>query len=171
MDYKVCDHPVPNGAIARLWILAFIWLAGFSLGTFSGSASDPSYSMMLQLSQKPMSIVGLLGVICLSFLLTAFAVYFQPFYGLILVAFLKAFSFGFVSVLLKASFGSVHWFPRGMLMFSDLGCITVLGILWHRLIHGDGSYSSIAKATIFSLAFGLVDISVVAPLLETSGLF
>ncbi len=171
MKYGVCNFPVPGNPKRYLFLFSVFWLVGFYLGTFVGSVSGISSSLMLRSSFGSLSIVGLISVIFFPLFVLAFAIYVRRYPLLLLISFFKSFSYGFTSVLILLAFGDVHWFIKGILMFSSTGCSVVFCVLIYRLITGAVTSRSILSGAIWDVLFGLADFWFVAPLLSASGLF
>lgn len=116
-----------------LWILAFSFAAGLAAGSFSCSSAEfNSVSWMRGAADSPVSIVGLLGVICLPFIFSAAAVFMNQIWLLIPIAFCKALSFIQVSLGISKAYGSAGWLMRFLLMFADIVCLPVLVFFWVR---------------------------------------
>ena len=110
-------------------ILAFTWCAGLILGAYTAILADiPFFSMMRTAPDARVSIPGLLAVMLLPFLFSAFAVYVSSLWLLVPIAFSKAFLFSYLSTGLSAVAGTSGWLLRFLWMFSD--CLTVPVLLW-----------------------------------------
>lgn len=168
---------ISKGSEFPLWwrrgcraLLALAFCIGLILGIFSaGIAGETFFSMMRGAAYSTVSIPGLLSMILLPFLFTAFAVYFSHPWLLLLIGFGKAFSFGLCSCGVMWAFGSAGWLIRMLLIFSDGMILPVLMWLWLRHISGrKPSFSrDLAVCAAFALFIGGFDYCVVSPFLVT----
>lgn len=148
-------------------LLAF----GFMLGLFAGcliffSAESESASWMRAAADSRVSIVGLLSVILLPFLFSAFAVFIGQPWLLLPMAFCKAVSFSMVSLGLMVSFGSAGWLMRILLMFPDLLTLPLLFFFWLRCASGEGlKVWSCLGCLMVALAIGSMDFYIISPFL------
>ena len=116
-------------------VLDFFWLSGLASGAAASIyAGDSLVSMMRAASVGCVSISGLLSVLVLPLLFSAFAVYIRQIRLLFPIIFIKAFSFSFVSMALDSSFGSAGWLMRILLPFGTSVSLPVLWWFWNRSI-------------------------------------
>lgn len=149
-------------------ILACAWIAGFAGGIFcSFCASNSLFPTMRAAVSGCVSIHGLLSVVLLPLLFSAFAVYISQPWLLIPLAFIKTFVFSFLAVGIMAAYGSAGWLVRSLLMFSDGLMLPVLWWYWSQCL--ERSCISVWKAWAGVLAFsaliGSVDYCVISPFL------
>ena len=144
------------------------WCLGLVLGICYVSQADGSFFVLMRrAAESPVSIVGLLAVLVLPFLITAFAVLISRPQLLILLAFLKAFSFGACACCVDQAFLSAGWLLRIFLMFSDLLSLPVLLWLWLRCISGERrrTVRDLVFSGVLLAAVGTVDYCLVSPAL------
>ena len=148
--------------------LAFAWFAGLLVG--SGLALLPganSTSMMRMTLCSPVSISGLLAIMYLPLLFTAFAVYISQIWFLIPICFFKAFFFSYVAAQFSLLLPSGAWFLRFLVLFSDCLAIPVLYMIWIRACNQTGRevFRSCALAgSMFSL-IGIIDYCIISSFL------
>ena len=172
MKFDFCNFRVSKTSRFFPFAVLAIWFLGFFLGTFAGSFSEPSFaSMMHRYSFVSVSIVGSIFVICLPFLLLIFSILIHRVSLLLLISFLKSFAFGFVSFWFLIAFGELHWFIKGFLMFSNIGCSYIFVIFLYLFMTGTVSTYTILLGMGMDIILGLVDFCIVAPALSTSVLF
>ena len=118
--------------------LASCFASGLAAGCMAFfSAECETASLMRAAADSRVSIVGLLSVIFLPFLFSAFAVYLRQPWWLLPIAFCKAFSFALVFLGITAAYGSAGWLMRLLLMFSDLWTLPLLCYFWLRYATGE----------------------------------
>lgn len=148
--------------------LASSWLLGLIVGCLIFYAAGyECVSWMRAAADSRVSIVGLLSVIILPFLFSAFAVYISHSWLLLIVAFGKAVSFSLVSLGILISFGSAGWLMRFLLMFSDLCALPLLFLFWMRFISGERRIT-LRSGLLFSaagLVIGSIDFYLISPIL------
>ena len=150
-------------------LLAFLMLLGFLCGIFLTVNSDPSsVSLMRTAALSRVSIVGLLTVLLLPFLLSAFAVYTSSTYLLFPVCWLKAFSFSHSAGMISLAFGNAGWLVRWLLLFSSGLSLPVL--IWFCMRHGDGTHRKdllrdFSVCMVLVLLIGSLDFRVISPFL------
>lgn len=140
------------------------WCFGFLLGCVTGLSAEPSFFPLMRWTfSGSMSIVGLLSILCLPYLLTAFAVIYRIPRFLFIVSFLKAFLLGFTCALLKICFGEVHWVFMSLVLFTDFFSLLILMVLWLRAIQGCCLVSQIITGLCLSLGIGVFDFVFISP--------
>ena len=168
---KHLNHKLPNWwrCTCRLF-LALSWCAGLFLGILAASAaSETLVPLMRGTVTAPVSIFGLLAVIFLPFLFSAYAVYFAEPWLLLIVSIFKAFSFAFCSFGLCLAFGQCSWLVRFLYLFSDVFSIPVLYCFWLRNISGR-TRSSRRECIVFgiiTLVIGCIDYWLISPFLTS----
>ena len=148
--------------------LAFAFISGLLMGcVIQLSAEFDSYSWMRGTPDAPVSIVGLLSVILLPFLFSAFAVYSSQRWLLIPIAFCKALSFALVACGIGAAYGSAGWLMRILLMFTDIFSLPLLVLFWVRYCGGERRLTLHSVFTYFTAAacIGSIDFFVISPFL------
>jgi hypothetical protein len=148
---------------------ALSWGCGIFLGCwiFRFAGSDlPAW--MLQASEEPLSMVGLLSAALLALLFSATAVYFSLPGLLLVIAFWKAFLIGWFSCGIYAAFGSAGWLVCQLFMFTDLCSGVLLYAYGSRFITGNRQYFPAFSClfAVFGCLIAAVDYSFVAPLLR-----
>lgn len=112
------------------FILAICWLLGLLFGVICYAFSGPdTVSLMRGVVFCPVSIVGLLNAVLIPFLLSVLFVALSVPKMLLVICFVKAFSFSFVSLGILMSTDCGGWFVRYFLQFSD--CIMIPLFYWY----------------------------------------
>lgn len=97
-----------------------VWISGFLLGCLvAGAAEPPVSSLMLRAFAAPMSIDGLLTAYFLPFLFAATAAYLKFGRLLLIMCFIKAFSFAFLACCSLACMDAA-WLLVPVLLVSDV---------------------------------------------------
>lgn len=134
MKYLFSDDSTRWRRRIALAVLAACWLTGLLLGIFYAARAGDTYSLLMRMAPScRVSISGLAASALLPFLFAAFAVYISKPELLILVCFLKAFSFACCGFGVMDAFGSAGWLIRPLLQFSD-GC-TIPLLCWFSIRH------------------------------------
>lgn len=149
--------------------LACAWCAGLLSGCIFGtvSASFP-FSLMRTAMLRPVSIFGLLTVLYLPLLFSAFAVYISQIWLLIPICFLKAFAFSFLAAACSVQQASGGWLLRFLLLFSDCLAIPLLYWVWYRACcrsRRDALYSDLVAGFLL-LPIGAMDFLYISPFLS-----
>lgn len=111
--------------------LAFFFSLGLGFGILSASCSEGTYvSLMRGLCMTPVSIVRLLIVRLLPFLICALIIYKFSSRLFIPLAFLRAFSYGYVLRLVYMAFPGAGWLVWLLLLFSDTAGVFLLFFFW-----------------------------------------
>ena len=148
--------------------LALAWIGGLLLGAMlSVSADKLLTSTMRAAVSGSMSISGLIAVVLLPLLLSAYAVYFSQPVLLISTVFLKAFLFAYTGIAVLISYPASGWLIQCLLMFSDALMVPFLWWVWLCATSGsrNPSLRRIVACTVWSALVGCVDITVIAPFL------
>lgn len=152
----------------NVWILAFVWLAGFVSGAVLSHLTGTSIiSLMRAATESRVSIVEL--VICNIFplLLTACAVYYSIPVAAECIIFFRALSYGYIVLGVLTAFGFGGWLIGILLLFSS-GIVNSL-ILWLMLctdkMHNQAFGSSVAVSVSSALVVTVVDYLYIAPFL------
>lgn len=152
-----------------VFLLAFCWIGSILLGIYLGSDASVFNALMYRAFCSPVSIVGLVSVLLLPFLFSAFAVYIARPSLLLAVCVWKGFSFSFLSVGLLRIFSSGGWLLRQLLMFSSLCQLSVLYWFWIHHISGERKFSlgkAVAVVALFVL-IGCADYCCISPFLAS----
>lgn len=168
MNVRICRNLPQWWCRACTPVLALSWSLGLFAGVFFGIQAGPSVlSLMRAASVSRVSIVGLLICNVLPFLISAFAVSLQRSLLLPVIAFLKAFSFGFCAMAIVRAFGTAGWLVGGLLLFSD--CLSLPALCWFWLRQADGRCVQLKKDLITGLLVtaiaGILDCCLIAPFL------
>ena len=159
--------PFKSHSCKESWFyLACSFFSGLILGVFvSTTARDSLFSLMCTAEFGCVSIVGLLFVIFLPFLFSAFAVYICQSWLLIPIAFIKAFCYGFSYFGIAESFGAAGWLFQSLLMFSDTLLMPVLWWFWMRITSDkrNSLFVSTALTAIVTIVIGSFDYIIVSP--------
>lgn len=146
--------------------LLLCWILGLLLGMISAAGAGDSFFLMMRGADNlTVSIPGLLLVTALPFLFTAFAVFFSQPWLLLLLAFMKAFSFGFCAFGIMAVYGTASWLVGFLLMFTDACTMPLLMWLWLRHCDLSGQRFSRDVVVCFAaaLVLGIIDICLISP--------
>ena len=127
-------------------VLACSWIAGLFLGIFISGKVSLDLDILAVAFQNRSSII-LMTVMLLPVVASVFVQYAQQLWMLPLVAFLKSFSFAYVSRIIFIHFGSAGWLIQFLVMFSDCILLPVLWWFWCRLLQ-DKQRSSISLAVL-----------------------
>lgn len=148
--------------------LALIWIFGLIAGCILFFSAEPEFSSLMPMAVGGrVSIVGLLSVILLPFLFSAFAVFISQSWLLLPLAFCKAVCFSYVSLGVMEAYGSAGWLMRLLLMFSDIAVLPLLYGYWQRYISGDRQFG-IWPGLLFlvgGLCIGSMDYCLISPFL------
>ena len=149
-------------------ILAVVWLIGLFVGMYLGSNADNSYFLLMRMALNTrVSIVGLLGISCLPFLLSAYAVYLGKPKLILLVCFCKAVLFTSCGYAVLISFGSAGWLIRLLLQFSDIVLLPLY--CWFSIRHIHGKETTLKRDTavciLAAACAGSIDYCLVSPFL------
>lgn len=99
------------------------------------------------------SIVCIFSLLCLPFMISLLASFWNVRGLIYLIAFGKAFLFSFVSLGIFLSFGSAGWLVYLMLMFSQMCSLPVLYWFWIYCLNHRQSPSSLEVFSLLSLFF------------------
>ena len=147
------------------YILVFTWIFGLVLGLYAALRSGDSFALMMRGFDLTVSISGLLLMVALPFLLSAFAVYFSQPLLFLLTVLGKAFVFGYCSCGLVTAYGDAFWLMQLLLMFSDFASLPFLMWFWFRCAHGavkNHIKTWLVLAAVVT-ALVVVDICIVSP--------
>ena len=151
-----------------VFLLALAFLSGLLVGcVIQLSAEFDSLSWMRGMADAPVTIVGLLSVVFLPFLFSAFAVYASQRWLLFPIAFCKALSFALAACGISIAYGSAGWLMRFLLMFTDILSLPLLAFFWLRYSGGGRRLSLYSVFTYFAAAacIGSIDFFVISPFL------
>ena len=138
--------------------LAFFWMLGLLAGGWLFSSPDNSVSSLMSLALfRQASIVGLVGVLLLPFLITAFAVLLRWQWLLRTAVFCKALSFSCVALGILYFFGEGGWLAFPLLMFSSVCSLPVLWMYWLRPGDGEWGYGALL------ILIGSLDYFIISP--------
>lgn len=149
-----------------LCLLCSVWLVGLVFGVLAASGLDDTYfHLMRPLDSHGLSIFRQLAAVYLPFLFAAYAVSIDKSKLILILCFLKAFSFSFCGCLIFILYGSAGWLVRFLLLFSDV--ITIPALFWFCLRHIDGQILSAKRDLILCALLATVvvciDYFVVSP--------
>ena len=110
-------------------LLSGCWLTGLLFGLlFAPYAGEIYVSLMRSAPLCSVSIVGLIAVVLVPFLLSAFAVHCKKAGLLLFLCFCKAFMHALCAGGISLAFGNADWLVRFLLLFSD--CCTLPLFCW-----------------------------------------
>ncbi len=148
----------------RVTMLAFIWLAGLTVGTLIAARFSTTVSFTLRFHPSFLQILFLsLLPLWLSFLAFCGSAAF-----LFIIAFLKAVSFGFSSVLLICFFGEAGWLIRFLMMFSGVFSVCITWIVWLTHIANQDRRPTLGfvMATLAIAFVSYLDAYVIVPIVQ-----
>ena len=148
--------------------LAFAWLIGLLLGSVLALLSAPLHASLMRRGLcLPVSISGLLTILYLPLLCSAFAVYISQNWLLIPISLFKAITFSFVAVGCSLLQPSGSWLLRLFLMFS--GSFSLPGLYWFWYCGCNRGRNETFKAgvivSVLFLLFGILDYRYISPFL------
>ena len=140
-DLQLLQMQVPSLRLPKWRICrpAIGWVTGLILGIVLSYRTDFIASLMRGILSEPVSIVGLFAVSLLPYFLTALAVFVSKPGWVPIIAFCKAFCFGFCAAAMDRCFGSTSWLLRFLIMFSDIYTSPVLLWVWFGCGKGEAS--------------------------------
>lgn len=150
-------------------LLALAFLGGLLVGAYVHIAAEyDTVSWMRGALDGHVSIVGLLSVIFLPFLFSAFAVYASQRWLLVPIAFCKAVSFAQSACGISVAFGSAGWLLRFLLMFTDILTLPLLVLFWLRYCGGGQKlkWFSVFPYLCAAASIGSVDFFMISPFLS-----
>ena len=123
--------------------LSLVWLCGLAMGLiFHCIIGSVFASLMSGILSESVSIVGLVCVIILPFLLSAFAVYIDLRWLLYPICFGKTMLVSLIASSVWVQFGSAGWLAWLLTMFSDMISLPLLYRYCMRHVSGFSSFSS-----------------------------
>lgn len=155
---------------ACIFMLFLLWIFALVFGCFLGAnVQGSTVSWMRAAPVRCVSIVSMLAVSLLPFLITAFAVYSTQTWLILPLAFFKAFSFAFFSVMLIFAFQGSGWLVRFLLMISDFAFLPLLFWLWVRALCGSCEYlyRDILICSVISTVVSFLNYFIVSPFLAS----
>ena len=147
--------------------LACSWILGlfFGLWAVRYTAFDPSVLRASFLNYTPISIIS---VALLPVLISVLAVFTEQSWLVLVVGFLKAFGFSYVSYLVTSGYGAAGWLIQFLVMFSDCLSLPFLWWFWCVLLKSERLCGSLLfPAAIAATAIGILDFRVISPFLST----
>ena len=152
----------------ELRVLAYTWIFALILGAgLAVSADKLLASTMHAAISGCVSISGLLAVVLLPLLLSAYAVYYSQPFLLVSVVFLKAFLFAYTGAGILILYPASGWLIQMLLMFCDTLSLPFLWHIWLCAV-SDWQGSILARITtsaFVSVLIGCVDLTLIAPFL------
>lgn len=147
-------------------ILAFCWISGLLCGMVTSLSAGPSLIGLMRSSlSRSVSIFGLLCIGFLPFLIAITVVSLSKTKWIILICFVKAFLFSFVSIGIFSRFGSASFLLRLLLLFSDCFCVCLLYFLSLRVLSSPPKQQKLLFVFLFSLEFLVrsIDYRIISP--------
>ena len=146
-------------------LLVFFRFLGLLFGVVVSAGADHSFLLLMRSSFSSVSIVGLLLVAVLPFLFAASAVFLSNRFLVFLIAFLKAFSFGYCVSGLAAVYGNGFWLGCFLLMFSDFASLPVVMWFWIQCIGSSRKHlgSQLFLSLMISSVFAFADYWIISP--------
>lgn len=149
-------------------LLALSWCTGMVCGILLFVYDSGSLLSLMRSSVIcSVSIVGLIYTVMLPFLFSAFAVLLFGAASLLLICFMKACFFSFVSFGIYYSFGSAGWLISGLLMLTDAVTSVLLYVFWLRILSGRcrSPFWDTLLFCLFGVIFGSIDHCIISPFL------
>ncbi len=150
--------------------LSMAWILGLLLGAYCGFRWDICLvPLMRGCLYDSVSIVCIFCLICLPFMISLLASFWNARGLIYLIAFGKAFLFSFVSMGIFFSFGSAGWLVQILLMFSEVCSLPVYFWFWMFSINHRQGPSALEIFSLLSLFFLIasLDSSYVMPFLAS----
>jgi len=150
--------------------LAIVWIIGLFLGAYCGFRWDLSLvPLMRGCLYDSVSIVCVFCLICLPFMISLLASFWNARGLIYLIAFGKAFLFSFVSLGIFFSFGSAGWLVHLLLMFSEVCTLPVFYWFWMVSLNHRQEPSALEIFSLLSSFFLIasLDSSYVMPFLAS----
>ena len=162
-------HILQSSRRVSVIILAFTLLFGFIIGSLCSGFADPSFaSMMRTAALSRVSIVGLLPVLLLPFLFSAFAVLIGYRWLIYPVIFSKAFLISYLSSVIFASYPDSGPLFAFLFLMADYMTLPVLCRFWFCCFCQPGIKPVDVYGTVLLiLGIGLFDCQVVSPFLAS----
>lgn len=134
--------------------LAIAWIFGLICGVGCGVQWDASLAPLMRgCLYDTVSIVRAFSLLCLPFVISLLASFWNVRGLTYLIAFGKAFLFSFVSLGIFLSFGSAGWLVHPMLMFGEVCSLPVLYWFWMHCLDSRQGPSSLEVFGFLSLLF------------------
>lgn len=134
--------------------LGAVWILGLLWGVYCGFHWDSSLvPLMRGCLYGSVSIVCVFCLICLPFLISLLASFWNARVLIYLIAFGKAFLFSFVSLGVFFSFGAAGWLVQILLMFSEVCSLPVLYWFWLYCLDRRQGPSALEIFSLLSLFF------------------
>lgn len=149
-------------------LLAFVWTLGLIGGIYAIFAADHfPVSLMHGFSSETMSIVHLLSLTALPFLFSILAVWAIKPALIMMLCFVKAFLFSYVSLGILQYYGSSGWLIHFLLLFHECASIPILYFFWLRGLYDIGFFHNFEGVLLVSLGLlvGSIDYSIISPFL------
>ncbi|MBQ4641388.1 MAG: hypothetical protein IJB47_02100 [Oscillospiraceae bacterium] len=162
-------HTLKSVCRFRVFFLAFVWIAGLSLGGYA-ALCNVKYSYSFTLVQPHFFQVLLLSLLPLLLSAIALCICFWILYPIV---FIKAITFGFTSVLLVTSYGHSGWLIRVLVMFPGIISLFITWFFWltQAAQHPRSARQLMIFATLGIVAVALLDVYILIPALKQSALF
>lgn len=154
----------------RCVYLGAVWTLGLLWGVYCGFRWDMSLiPLMHGCLYGSVSIVCVFCLICLPFMISLLASFWNARVLIYLIAFGKAFLFSFVSLGIFFSFGAAGWLAQLLLMFSEICSLPVLYWFWLDCLERGHGLSALEIFSLLSLLFLIasLDSSCVMPFLAS----
>ena len=148
--------------------LACCWVSGLILGFLIAGETSAELIPLVDSFQNRHAI-RLMTVTLFPVAVSALLLYMGLPRLIPVIAFLKSFSFAYVSGLLMQNFGTAGWLIQLLMMFSDCLSLPVLWLFWHRsLKYAHSSLLNLSLPTVLAtLAIGILDIRFISPILSS----
>ena len=151
-----------------VFVLSFVWLCGLAVGVIVHCIAGSVFaSLMRGILSESVSIFGLICVIVLPFLFSAFAVYIGLRWLLYPICFGKTMLVSLIASSVWVQFGSAGWLAWLLTMFSDMISLPLFYRYCLRHVSGFRSFSFSELVVTFSacIFIGSVDYCYISPFL------
>ena len=147
--------------------LACSWILGLLFGIRVGQIAFFDFNSMAA-TFPGNTFVSLLAVMLFPIVVSVLIMYMGQPWLLLIVAFLKSFSFAYVSWIVMCDFGSAGWMIQLLIMFSDCLSLPLLWWYWCSLLRRT-QHSLISMSIpilLATIAVGILDNRFIAPILS-----
>ena len=163
-----CSEVFWRSSGSRLFLLGLSWVAGLLLGAWAAFHSSADvFSLMLAAMNCRMSIVGVVLAYIFPLIVTGVAAFLSIPLLLPILAFLKAYLFGFSTCCISIVFGDAAWLMQFLFLFKDILTAIPLLWLWFRILCGNNHSINRVFPVIFicSMWIGYLDIAEISPII------
>lgn len=148
-------------------LMYFAWLVGMLVGFLFAFGNEASARLVMSpVIFSRSSYFGLISVLILPYIISAFVLLLSRPLWLVPIVFLRAFTFGFVYFIVSFAYQEAGWIARILIMFAD--SISVVLWLWFILGHPTDKSSkmeiTLLLFSLVSIVVGVIDYCFISPL-------